>query len=255
MRLLRVHTLTFEEFPDTSRRPPYVIASHRWLGTEITYQDVLTRTYTSSEGFKKVERFADYIIKNVKSVKHLWIDTCCINKENLPELSRSITSMFKWYHEAQQCLAYLHDVPNSEVCTNKNRDLRAFETSSWFTRGWTLQELLAPRTVVFLTKDWKVIGHKGTADTRLREDLFGPQLHYLLSQITKIPERVLIDYSHSQQLSVDERLEWMNKREITKEEDMMYALFGIFDISIEVLYGEDTALHEEIMRKLISTTM
>ena len=154
MRLLNVHTLKFHEYLPHNI-PRYVIASHRWMSdAEATLEDVQNKRNADKIGWKKLEGFAKYIEDHVQHVDWLWIDTCCINKKSDAELSKSINSMFKWYLNAEVCLAYLADV---EV----RNDLDGLKRSEWFRRGWTLQELVAPRTVVFLTQAWEVIGHKG----------------------------------------------------------------------------------------------
>jgi len=110
MRLSNVDTLDFAEFRDEDR-PPYVVASHRWLSeNEATFQDVRDRRNTSGAGYQKVEAFAAYIRGNLTPIKWLWIDTCCINKDSAAELSEAINSMFEWYSSAELCLAYLVDV-------------------------------------------------------------------------------------------------------------------------------------------------
>jgi len=154
MRLLNVNSLKFAEFRDHNR-PCYVAASHRWVDNhEATFQDIRDGCNTNGKGYEKVKAFAEYIRKNMTAVEWLWIDTCCINKDSAAELSEAVNSMFEWYHNAKLCLAYLADVETSD-------DLSSYEKSKWFERGWTLQELLAPRTVVFVTKGWQVIGYKG----------------------------------------------------------------------------------------------
>lgn len=142
MRLLEVDTLDLVEFRDDNR-PSYVAASHRWLtNEEATFQDVRDRLNTNTEGYQKIVAFAAYIRNNIPHVKWLWIDTCCINKDSATELSEAIDSMFELYRSAELCLAHLADVETAE-------DRSGFEKSEWFKRGWTLQELLAPRIVLF----------------------------------------------------------------------------------------------------------
>lgn len=153
MRLLNVETLEFTDFHN-DERPTYAIASHRWQGAEAFFQDVQSKRNTYKSGYKKIEHFAKFVRKRICSVKWLWIDTCCINKDSAAELSEAINSMFNWYRDAEVCLAYLEDFSTTE-------DVDGITHSNWFTRGWTLQELIAPRLVVFLDHDWEVIGHKG----------------------------------------------------------------------------------------------
>ncbi|KAK3613683.1 hypothetical protein LTR56_027737 [Elasticomyces elasticus] len=234
MRLLSVHStsITFKEF--RVNPPKYAIASHRWVeGTEVSLQDVQEGRNSSSAGYLKVLGFREFIKKNMEGIDWLWVDTCCINKLDASELSEAINSMFEWYRNAHICLAYLPDV-------SAGLDLDALRRSDWFKRGWTLQELLAPRTVLFITRDWRVAGRKGYAPKRSSgQNLFvGAPLDSIIARATGIPEDVLHDYGHSQGLSVQERLGWMENRTTSRTEDMSYCLLGILDAKMVVNYGE-----------------
>ena len=170
--------------------------------------------------------------RRVANVEWLWIDTCCINKQDAQEVPEAINCMFKWYRNAEVCLAYLVDV-------NDSNDILAFQQSEWFRRGWTLQELLAPRTVVFLTQKWEVIGHKGPSDASESSISLqtGPSLADAIASRTNISPTVLRDYEQSRSQSVAEKLTWLKDRATTREEDMSYCLFGIFDVAIGANYG------------------
>jgi len=232
MRLLCVDSLEFAVHKDASKRPKYVIASHRWFDdAEATFKDVRKGQNTKKRGYAKIEAFAQYIKDNIPSVKWLWIDTCCINKDSAAELSEAINSMFEWYRDAELCLAYLADVETPE-------DQSAFGKSEWFTRGWTLQELLAPQAVVFMTKEWQVIGHKGRPVCGDCPLFAGSDLVEKIARVTGIPEPVLQDYNVSLGLSVEERLMWMEGRETTRPEDKSYALYGILGVTLGANYGE-----------------
>jgi hypothetical protein len=231
MRLLHTHSLDLEEFQGDDT-PPYVAASHRWLrNSEATFQDVRDRRNTNSAGYHKVKAFARYIRHNIPHVKWLWIDTCCINKDSAAELSEAINSMFEWYRNAEFCLAYLADVD-----TIASRS--SLEKSEWFKRGWTLQELLAPRTVLFVTSGWQFIGYKGAVVPGDIRATIGCDLEETIHRITGIPVRVLHDYGASVDLSVEEKLKWMEGRTTTRQEDMSYALYGILDVTLGANYGE-----------------
>ena len=104
--------------------------------------------------------------------KYAWIDSCCIDKSSSAELSEATNSMFKWYEDAMVCYAYLSDVDGKEDIPKQRED------SAWFRRGWTLQELLAPQTVIFFfDRNWVDVGTKSSLEdaisriTRIR-DLF-----------------------------------------------------------------------------------
>ncbi|TBU52816.1 heterokaryon incompatibility protein-domain-containing protein [Dichomitus squalens] len=170
--------------------------------------------------------------------RYLWIDSCCIDKTSSSELSESINSMWQWYGRAKVCFAHLADVPSGD-------DPRAaestFRKSRWFTRGWTLQELIAPSAVIFLSDDWNVIGTKLT--------LISP-----LEEITGIPAEALLHTKSLDDFSVAQRLSWAARRETSRKEDRAYSLWGIFSINMPTLYGEGERafrrLLEEIVRRV-----
>jgi hypothetical protein len=251
MRLINIHTLQFKNF--THEPPPYAIASHRWCAHETTYQDVRDGRKVDSAGFKKVKNFGKAVLSVNETVQSsfawaamgfqlkcdwLWIDTACIDRKDLSELSESINSMFRWYRSAAVCYAYLADVGPMSFQYGAMMD---FMRSEWFERGWTLQELLAPGVVVFLAKDWSVIGHKCPYDKPLCDVVcrgFGQRLDFIISRITKVPLDVIRNYSNAKDLSIKERMSWIGIRKTTRPEDIAYCLLGICDVFISPIYGE-----------------
>lgn len=225
MRLLNVDTLELTEFAN-DQVPQYAAASHRWIsGGETTFKDVLKKRNGDSPGYRKLAAFAKYVKDYVPSIKWLWIDTCCINKDSAAELSEAINLMFEWYRNSYVCIAYLADVVG----------VNDLEHSDWFKRGWTLQELLAPRTLVLVNKTWDLIGFKGSRSSSMET---GRNLDQDIQRITGIPMQALSDYNTSLGFSVDERLGWMDGRTTTREEDTSYALYGIFGVTPGANYGE-----------------
>jgi hypothetical protein len=111
---------------------PYAILSHTGEvdNQELTFQEMSTGTGRSKAGYKKIQ-FCGHQAKK-DGLKYFWVDSCCIDKTSSAELSEAINSMFRWYHNAHRCYAYLSDVSN-----NVDRD-SALRQSRWFTRGWTL---------------------------------------------------------------------------------------------------------------------
>ena len=168
--------------------------------------------------------------------EYAWVDTCCIDKSSSSELTEAINSMFHWYRRADVCFVYFSDLsPTSDIddCMPRCR---------WFTRGWCLQELIAPRDIRFYNNCWEHIGNKSTA--RLKE---------LISRITKIDKAVLSDASLLPTLSVAQKMSWASQRETTRPEDVAYCLLGIFEINMPMLYGEGPKaflrLQEEIIKR------
>ncbi|KAI0654336.1 heterokaryon incompatibility protein-domain-containing protein [Cubamyces menziesii] len=236
--------------------PPekYAILSHVWLkGTparEQSFQDVRSihersqqagEDHLSSFLSEKIKRCCE--LAAAHGFKLVWIDTCCINKESSAELSEALNSMFAWYAGSKVCYAYLDDVPDSEPPRAANS---LFRKSQWFRRGWTLQELIAPRDVIFLSKSWVPIASKRTIPALLRE-------------ITGIDEAVLLGTMPLENVSVARRLSWASQRETTRIEDEAYCLMGIFNVHLPVIYGQGMEafirLQEEILRRIPDATM
>ncbi|KAB8264580.1 ankyrin repeat-containing domain protein [Aspergillus pseudonomiae] len=207
--------------------PPYAILSHTWHEMEVTFQDI-TNGVIDKKGFKKVKDCCTFA--RADGYGYAWIDTCCIDKTSSAELSESLNSMYRWYQEAEVCYAYLADVPS-----------KPFAESRWFKRGWTLQELIAPSTVVFLDHEWNELGTRES-------------LRDALSEITSIPAGILMGEDDVETASVAQRMSWAARRETTRIEDRAYCLMGIFGINMPPIYGEGKnafiRLQEEIMKIL-----
>lgn len=230
MRLLRREsngTFTLHSFAETEI-PAYAILSHRWgpNDEEVILQDLSDQQQTIKPGWRKLKFCADRVDQH--GLIYFWIDTCCIDKTNLVELSESIISMFEWYRRASRCYVYLSDV--SKPRSDDDDHLpdaswkSAFRRSQWFTRGWTLQELLAPLKVQFFSKEGDYLGDKESMDQSIHE-ITGIAIEALRG-------RSLLSFS------IEDRMSWIESRSTTRGEDLAYCLLGIFDISMPVLYGE-----------------
>jgi hypothetical protein len=210
------------------------------------WEDVEGRKNTEKPGYRKLQGFVAYTKASLPQVKWLWIDTCCIKQSSDRELSAAINSMFEWYCKAEVCLAYLEDVPLASHST------KTFADSVWFRRGWTLQELLAPSLVVFLSQDWNVIGYKGQDHARSGLSLkTGPLLEEQVSAITGIPRRILHNYQESEGLTAEDKLAWAEGRQTLYGEDLSYCLLGIMGVSMNIRYGDGKEItRERLMRKV-----
>ncbi|EOD44061.1 putative het domain-containing protein [Neofusicoccum parvum UCRNP2] len=232
MRLLNTQTRKLASFSDLSI-PPYAILSHRWQDEEAVFEDFHDEPPTLKAGYRKIELACKQAAQD--GLEYVWIDTCCIDKSSSAELSESINSMYAWYRKADVCYAYLADVPD-QTDAYKNR---AFADSDWFTRGWTLQELIAPMNMVFYSRGWVELGHK----VGLRKQL---------SRITGIDVGVLAGIEDPQTLSVAKRMSWAARRATSRVEDIAYCLMGLFDVNMPMIYGEGEKafirLQEEIMK-------
>jgi hypothetical protein len=207
---------------------PYAILSHTWGADteEVSFKDLMDGAGKSKPGYDKIRFCGEQARRD--GLQYFWVDTCCIDKSNNTELSEAINSMFRWYRNAAKCYVYLRDVsrPASDA-NDKSSQLPwepALRKSRWFTRGWTLQELIAPTSVEFFSKDGERLGDKRSLERHIHE-------------ITGIPIRAL-QGSPLSNFSITERMSWTKKRETTREEDNAYSLLGIFDIHIPLIYGE-----------------
>ena len=145
MRLINARTLKLEEFWDKDVND-YAIVSHRWEDGEVSFRDMQDLAVASKmKGFTKIQKSCERAI--VDSFNYVWLDTCCINKESSAELTEAIDSMYRWYERSAVCYTFLSDVLTDPHDTDEVEQQN--KSSMWFTRGWTLQELLAPRNVIF----------------------------------------------------------------------------------------------------------
>ncbi|KAG9236750.1 heterokaryon incompatibility protein-domain-containing protein, partial [Amylocarpus encephaloides] len=216
MRLIHTTTLQLQEFFGEAV-PRYAILSHRWEDDEVTFQDLVNGEAKSRAGWMKVLSCCQK--SKGDGWTYLWIDSCCIDKTSSAELSEAINTMFEWYERSQMCYAYLSDVPPA-TNFSKSAQRTFFIQSQWFTRGWTLQELLAPRWVEFLASDWSEIGTKSS-------------LAGLISVATRIKH--LFNYRSA---SIAQKMSWASTRQTTRVEDGAYCLMGLFEVNMPLLYGE-----------------
>lgn len=204
----------------------YAILSHRWGDEEVTLKDLESGiARTKPGGYRKLEFCAEQAARD--GILYFWIDTCCIDKTNNTELSEAINSMFKWYQNATRCYVYLPDVslkPTDHTTSSTRNWVSVFQASSWFTRGWTLQELIAPSTVDFFSVEGTRLGDK----TSLQQ-----HIHH----VTNIPVEALRG-SPLHKFTAEERFAWTTGRHTTVEEDAAYCLLGLFDVHMPLIYGE-----------------
>lgn len=243
MRLLKYATgddFSLTEFFDEGDLPPYAILSHTWGAEEVTYKDIVNGDCNgkNKDGYKKIRFCARQAALN--RLQYFWMDTCCIDKSSSAELHEAINSMFRWYQNATKCYVYLSDVslpPFSSVTGVPIICEPMLRKSRWFTRGWTLQELIAPAIVEFYSMEERFLGDKSS-------------MAKLIHEITRIPIRAFQGHSLSD-FNVQERMSWATHRQTKREEDSVYSLLGIFNVHMPLIYGERKEharkrLHEEI---------
>jgi hypothetical protein len=212
-------TLTRDLFGDNV--PKYAILSHTWGDDteEVSFKDLMDGTGRHKLGYDKIRFCGEQAHRD--GLQFFWVDTCCIDKSNSTELYEAINSMFRWYRQSIKCYVYLKDVSRM---TNQYPWKEAFRASRWFTRGWTLQELIAPPTVEFFSKEGINLGNKKSLESKIRK-------------ITGIPVEALRG-SNLSEFGIQERMSWIEKRETTREEDKAYSLLGVFDVFMPLIYGE-----------------
>lgn len=227
MRLLNTSNLKLYDFYD-AEIPDYAILSHTWGKEEVSLQMLQAPESKRLKGYTKIMRCCEMALS--EGWKYAWVDTCCIDKTSSADLSEAINSMYRWYEKAQVCYVYLADV--SAVTVNWE-----FRTSRWFSRGWTLQELLAPRTVVFYNRHWEELGTKWS----LKDEI---------SRATGITHDQMIDHKRA---SIAAKLSWAALRETVRIEDTAYSLLGLFDINMPLLYGEGSKAFMRLQHEILQT--
>lgn len=235
-RLTRHTTLLVDIYGADLAVIEYAILSHCWgaPAEEVQFKEMqgLARMGKAKRkklreriGYQKILKSCEQAFKD--KLDWVWVDTCCINKESSAELSEAINSMFRWYESSKRCYAYLHDISDSAFPSEEDQETFGQFNGwpKWFTRGWTLQELIAPRDIQFFNRTWDCIGDKkGLAST--------------LTKVTRVPEAILKDGLSSARPSVAQIMSWAADRKTTREEDRAYSLLGLLGVYMPMLYGE-----------------
>ena len=242
MHLLKVSLnssgdLAIELFEVFDEQVDYAILSHRWghAKDEVSYIDMQNGLARQKKAFQKVEACCWQVLQD--GFEYVWIDTCCIDKSSSAELSEAINSMYEYYKRSSICYAYLEDVDSGEDIWS---DDSTFRSSQWFTRGWTLQEMVAPSNVTFFAKDWNVVGQKRT-------------LSKLLYEITNVMEDVLLHREDLGDVCVSQKMYWASNRRTTRIEDRAYSLIGFFNLSLPIIYGEGKRAFKRLQEEIIRT--
>lgn len=236
MRLLHTQTLGLEPFFGSRTRPPYAVLSHTWEPGLPRYSEFATdaKNAASGPGSTLVRRACD--AAQQLGYQYVWVECICVDASSVAEVSEAVNSAYRWFQEAAACLVYLADLPSGDTY-----DEGVWRQCQWWTRAWTLPELLAPSTVRFYDRDWQFRGTKSSSP------LLG-----LISRITTISEDVLHDGSLVPQLSVAKRMSWAANRKVWRIEDWAYSLLGIFGVHMQAIYGEGTMsflrLQDEILK-------
>ena len=237
------------EFRD-DKTTAYAILSHRWIeDTEVDYEEMVGLAKMDAEerdeirqrlGYWKIRDACQQAKKD--GYEWVWVDTCCIDKRSSAELSEAINSMYRWYENSRVCYAYLHDVDLSfPTQRNKSRYPNSYGWPEWFSRGWTLQEMIAPRDFQFFNKDWSLIGDKAC-------------LAATLEYITRVPQRVLTRGLTGNRPCVAQIMSWAANRTTTRVEDRAYSLMGLLEVNMPMLYGEGEKAFHRLQLEIIRSS-
>ena len=225
----------------------YAILSHRWGEQEVAYDEIVELANMNKEKRDEIRQRDGYqkILDSCKQAEKdgyewLWVDTCCIDKRSSAELSEAINSMYRWYENAQVCYAYLHDAPDSSFPVARNDERYANGWPEWFSRGWTLQEMIAPSDVQFFYKEWQAIGDKRTF-----------KVACTLKEITGVPTHILTDGLYGNRPCVAQIMSWAANRTTTRVEDRAYSLMGLLGVNMPMLYGEGKKAFHRLQLEII----
>ena len=228
----------------------YAILSHRWIDPmEVDFEEMVNLARMDKAerdevrgrlGYKKISDTCQQAQRD--GYEWVWVDTCCIDKRSSAELSEAINSMYRWYGNASACYAYLHDVGDSfPITQDKKKYPESNGWPEWFSRGWTLQEMIAPRNLQFFNKHWNPIGDK--------KSLAG-----VLKTITKVPEHILADGLEGNRPCIAQILSWAANRTTTRVEDRAYSLMGLLDVNMPMLYGEGKKAFQRLQLEIIHSS-
>ncbi|KAK3716341.1 hypothetical protein LTR37_006491 [Vermiconidia calcicola] len=216
MRLIDTATLQLRNNLDSKQH------SHTWGEHELSLQDFEQAHKRTGPGFEKIEQCCR--LAGEAGIEFAWVDTCCIDKTNSVELTEAVQSMFTWYEDAAVCYAFLDDLAGDQ---NTRTVVTGAELKQcrWFTRGWTLQELLAPWHIFFYNQAFKRVGTK-------------VELNKAISDVTGVPINCLSNTWKPEECCIAQRMSWISERQTSRPEDMAYCLLGVFDINMPLDYGE-----------------
>lgn len=222
----------------------FAILSHTWIRGipgDVVYGDWATREM-NGRGNTKITKFCE-VAALEHGVSFGWMDTVCIDKSSSTELDESIRSMYRWYKETHVCITYLAETSTIEDMYQ----------DAWFTRGWTLQELLAPKDIKFYGQDWKLIIPDSTENNSTFNDnhpefsyenndtanKIPAQYRFQIWKATTITDGELVNLrSFPRKVPISRIFQLAALRKVTREEDLVYSLMGLLGVGITVAYGE-----------------
>lgn len=265
MWLINTTTLGLEYFAVPEKAPSYAILSHTWGDGELSFAEFrsLEDSARAKGGFDKISKTCE--LAKESNIPYAWVDTCCIDKSSSAELTEAINSMYDYYRRSEICYVYIDDwgpevewgdlialgdlesEPDAEPqrTSEAQSTVRANQPLRWFTRGWTLQELIAPKQVEFYDASWLSRGFK-----------HNPEVTPCLSRITGITSEILekCGWVGLDSVALGQRMSWAAYRETSRVEDTAYCLMGIFKVSMPLLYGEGSRAFLRLQQEIIKNT-
>ncbi|KAK0628392.1 hypothetical protein B0T17DRAFT_477930, partial [Bombardia bombarda] len=240
MWLIDTKTMKLKELFDPEEYR-YAVFSHTWGEEEVSFQEFTSSPALGQQkaGYIKITKMCEKARE--MGIDYAWADTCCIDKTSSAALTEAINSMYEWYKYSSVCITYLEDLPGQALDVKEEEFLRALKQCRWFTRGWTLQELIAPESLKFYDAKWNFRGSK----TFLRKDI---------SVITGIDVEVLEKSDLLSTIPVGKRMSWASGRVTTRREDIAYCLLGIFGVNMPMLYGEGHRAFFRLQEEIAKTT-
>ncbi|KAG0697559.1 WD40-repeat-containing domain protein [Suillus ampliporus] len=202
----------------------WVMLSHRWEGKELLLHDIQDKVVYNLDPdgtVVKLQKFCELV--RDAGYHWAWSDTCCIDQKDPAEVQRSVNSMFTWYRNSALTIVYLSDVLSESG---------ALADSAWNTRGWTVQEFLAPKIILFYQEDWTLYLNDHSSNHKKSVTIMKE-----LEDSTGIDAQFLTAF-HPGITDARKKLQWASSRVTTFQEDIAYSLFGIFGIPLPVNYGE-----------------
>jgi hypothetical protein len=270
MRLLHTTKFTLESFVEArhAATPKYAILSHTWEEGEVLFEDIIKPENVNAvakkkAGWAKVQRSCE--TAKAEGYDYIWIDTLCIDKSSSAELSEAINSMFEWYALSVLCIAYIADYDSSDLLAATHhdagdRDMSGFLESRWFTRGWTLQELIAPADLRFYDQSWRLFGSRTSFANAIETKT---SIYYsILSRPPSTSSLENLKYLKwtLSAVCIAAKMGWVAERQTTRSEDIAYCMLGLFDVNMPLLYGEGSVnafvrLQEDIIQRSFDPTI
>ncbi|KIJ59666.1 hypothetical protein HYDPIDRAFT_100297, partial [Hydnomerulius pinastri MD-312] len=219
----------------------YVMLSHKWEGQEPLLEDVLNKSVYGLKEPSTISKLQN-LCTTARDAGYRWVwsDTCCIDKKDLVVLQQSLTSMYHWYSSSALTIVYLSDVPSPSQSG-------MLAHSIWNTRGWTLQEFLASSTVRFYDQQWTPYLNSSENSANHKESV---AVMAELETVTGISAEALLAF-HPGPSAIREKLRLASSRTTTREEDVAYSLFGIFDVWVPPNYGEGNKALGRLLQEVV----